>query len=62
MANSCFRIFDANDRALQGPRKALELAKALVRRPITEQPADLQELRRLLIARVHPLLAAPLHS
>jgi len=55
VANSCFRISDANNRSLQGPRKALELAKALVRRPLAEQPADLQELRRLLVARVRPL-------
>lgn len=52
VAARCFRIADARGRPLQGPRKQLELAKALLRHPLAEQPADLQQLRRLLAARV----------
>jgi hypothetical protein len=59
VAARCFRIADAQGRPLQGPRKELELAKALLRRPLVEQPADLQRLHQLLTTRVRAPAPAP---
>lgn len=48
----CFKIPDASGNLLQGPDKQVELAKELLRRPISQQPQDLQDLRALISTRL----------
>lgn len=52
----CFRVPDATGKLLQGRRQQLELARAQLRRPLAEQPEDLQRLRALIHARVRPAM------
>lgn len=51
----CFVVRAADGTRLQAPRNQLELARELLQRPLAEQPLDLQELRRLIEARVRPV-------
>ncbi len=48
----CFRVPDRNGRILQGPVAVFEVGKELVRKPITDQPDDFQQLQRLIQARL----------
>lgn len=48
----CFRVRNAADEPVQGWRAALELARELLRRPLADQPDDLQELRKVIHTRV----------
>lgn len=47
-----FKLVSTEKRTLQGPQMQRELAKSLLRRPLAEQPQDLQDLRRLIETRV----------
>lgn len=59
VANQCFRITDARGVPLDGPRKQLELAKALVRLPLDQQPADFQTLRALVESHIRGASPSP---
>lgn len=51
---SCFQVRNARGSFLQGYERIREVARALVKRPLTDQPADLQALHALLSSRLGP--------
>jgi hypothetical protein len=52
VVNRCFEIKDQRRRLLQGPERLVQIAKNLVRKPLTEQPQDFQQLHYLIHKRV----------
>lgn len=52
VVSRCFRVANTEGEVLQGRPRELQLARALLQRPLAEQPHDLQELRRVIRTRV----------
>ena len=52
LAGNCFRVDDAQGKALQGPQKCAQIARSLMRLPMDRQPSDFRELHALLERRV----------
>jgi hypothetical protein len=52
VANQCFRVVDREGRAISGAEKAKQVALALVQLGLDAQPADFQELHRIVSDRV----------
>jgi hypothetical protein len=50
--NSCFEVKDANGTPVIGKKKATEVAKDLLRLPLSDQPGDFAQLINLMTARV----------
>ena len=52
IVNGCFRVVGTDKRVIQGKDAVHEVAKDLVRRELSEQPTDFQELHRMIAGRV----------
>lgn len=52
IADKCFRIKDNSGKWLQGDERILEVGKDLVRKDLLDQPADFQDLYRMIHARI----------
>lgn len=52
VVQKCFRVRSAQGKELQGYEREREVARALVRRPLDEQPDDLRALHQLLSTRL----------
>ena len=52
IVNTCCRVVDAQDHAVQGPEAVRQVARDLLRLPLGEQPEGFQKLHRLIAAQV----------
>jgi hypothetical protein len=52
LVDSCFTAKDRSDNPLQGPQELKEVVRDLVKKPLSEQPADFQQLHRLISDRI----------
>jgi hypothetical protein len=48
VVQECFKVVDNQGKSLQGREKMMEVAKELVRKPLSEQPDDFQRLHKLI--------------
>lgn len=52
IANECFQVRDTSNALLRGKEQNKQIAKELVNLPLSEQPADFQDIVRLLKKRI----------